>query len=259
MAFVTGASRGIGRGIALALAERGFNIVAAATRLEPENTEKGLYEVKRHVEAFGVHYLPVAGNIAVAEDRERMLEQAMERFGAIDVLVNNAGVAPRKRLDILETTEESYDRVMDINLRGPFFLSQAVARFMTRQLRKQNRPITPSIIFITSISAYTASPNRAEYCISKAGLSMAAQNFAVRLAEEGISVYEVRPGIIQTDMTAAVKEKYDALIREGLLPQRRWGTPEDVGKAVAALAEGWFPYSTGQVIDVDGGFHISRL
>ncbi len=258
VAFITGASRGIGRGIALHLAEQGYDIVASATKLTPENREKGLFEVKDRVEAFGVRYLPVAGNIADAEDHKRMLAEALEAFGRIDILVNNAGVAPLERLDILDTTEESFQRLMDINLRGPFFFTQAVANQMIKQV-EAGTDFTPLIVFITSISSHTASPNRAEYCISKAGLSMAAQNYAVRLADYGINVYDIQPGIIATDMTSKVTSKYDKLIAEGLLLQKRWGTPEDVGKAVVGLAEGYFPYSTGATIEVGGGFSVHRL
>lgn len=258
VALITGASRGIGRGIAIALAKRGFDIVATATQADPANTEKGLYEVRERVLEAGVRYLPVVGNLALATDRAHMVRAALEAFGEIDLLVNNAGVAPEQRLDILETTEESFDRVMHINLRGPFFLTQLVARQMIAQVR-DGLPITPRIVFITSISANTASPNRAEYCVSKAGLSMTAQNYAVRLAEYGINVYEIRPGIIATDMTAVVTAKYDKLIAEGLLLQKRWGTPDDIGNAVVSLAEGHFDYATGAVIEVGGGFGVLRL
>jgi NAD(P)-dependent dehydrogenase (short-subunit alcohol dehydrogenase family) len=257
-AFVTGASRGIGRGIALELAAHGYNLVAAATKADPSNREKGLYEVQARIEEFGQRCVPVAGDIARREDHPRMIQQALEAFGTIDVLVNNAGVAPESRLDILETTPESYDRVMGINLRGPFFFTQAVAKQMIRQV-ESGASYKPVIVFVTSISANTASVNRVEYCLSKAGLAMAAQTFAVRLADYGINVYEIRPGIIATDMTAAAKQKYDKLIAEGLLLQRRWGAPEDVGKAVAALAEGYFSYATGAVIEIGGGFGVERL
>jgi len=258
VALVTGASRGIGRGIALALAEHGFDIAGAATQGDPANTRKGLYEVKARVEEMGQHFAPVLGNLADLDGHKAMLQQALDAFGRIDVLVNNAGVAPEQRLDILETTPESYDRVMSINQRGPFFLSQAVARQMLKQTRRVGA-VAPSILFITSISANTASPNRAEYCVSKAALSMTAQNFAVRLAEHGINVYEIRPGIIATDMTSAVQEKYDALIERGLLLSPRWGRPEDIGKAAAAFACGYFDYATGAVIEVGGGFGVQRL
>lgn len=257
-ALVTGASRGIGRGIALALAGHGYDIVAAATTADPGNTAKGVYEVKARVEELGCACLPVAGNIARIEDHAPIIDAAVQRFGAIDVLVNNAGVAPLQRMDILDCLPESYDRVMDINLRGPFFFTQAVAQQMIHQV-KQGAGRKPVIIFITSISSDTASPSRAEYCLSKAGLSMAAQNYAVRLAEYGINVYDLRPGIIETDMTAAVHEKYDRLIAGDLLLQKRWGTPEDIGKAVTALAEGYLDYATGAVIEIGGGFGIKRL
>ncbi len=257
-AFITGAARGIGRGIALALAGHGYDIVAAATQADPLNTSKGLYEVKARVEELGCQCLPVAGDLARLEDHPGMIRAALDRFGAIDVLVNNAGVAPLQRMDILDCAEESYDRVMGINLRGPFFFTQAVAREMVRHVESGGAR-KPMIIFITSVSSDTASPNRAEYCISKAGLSMAAQNFAVRLADYGINVYDLRPGITATDMTEKVKEKYDKLIAEGLLLQKRWGTPEDVGKAVAALAEGYFDYATGAVIEIGGGMGVKRF
>ena len=257
-AFVTGASRGIGRGIALALAEHKYDVAAGATKADPANTEKGLYEVKARIEALGQRCLPVVGDIADCGQHARMIEEAVAAFGSIDVLVNNAGVAPEQRLDVLDTTPQSYDRVMGINLRGPLFFTQAVARRMIAQ-RNAGATRAPVIIFITSISANTASPNRVEYCVSKAGLSMAAQTFAVRLAEYGINVYEIRPGIVATDMTADVKEKYDRLIGEGILLQKRWGQPDDIGKAVVALAEGWFAYATGAVIEVGGGFGVQRL
>lgn len=253
VAWVTGASRGIGRGIALELAGNGYDIIASATRIAAP-----LEETKAAVESLGVRCAMVAGNVADCESHAEWLSTALNAFGRVDVLVNNAGVAPETRLDILETTPESYDRVMGINLRGPFFFTQLVARQMVRQVR-EGAGTRPAIIFVTSISADTASPSRAEYCVSKAGLSMTAQTFAVRLAEFGINVYEVRPGIIATDMTAGVKEKYDRLIAEGLLLQPRWGTPEDVGKAVAALADGRFGYSTGAVIEIGGGFGVRRL
>ncbi|MCC6144590.1 MAG: 3-ketoacyl-ACP reductase [Candidatus Hydrogenedentes bacterium] len=256
-AFVTGASRGIGRGIALELAKAGFDIVAAATTADPGNRTTGVYAVQDEIEALGRRCLPVAGNIASTDDHARMLDAALDTFGAVDVLVNNAGVAPLQRLDLLETTPESFDRLIDINLRGPFFFSQRVANSMIKV--EGERSLRPCIIFVTSISADTASPNRAEYCISKAGLSMAAQNFAVRLAEYGINVYEVRPGIVATDMTIGVKEKYDSLIGGGLLLERRWGAPDDIGRAVAALATGSIPYATGGVFTLDGGFGIKRL
>jgi len=258
VAMITGASRGIGRGIAIELARNGYDVIGTATTLTPQDTEKGLFEVKQRVESHGAAFVPLAGDIGDAAARNRLLEQALEAFGRIDLLVNNAGVGLLKRLDILETTEESFERLIRINLKGPFFLTQSVANHMIRQV-KEGTEYLPSIIFITSISSNTASPNRAEYCVSKAGLSMTAQNFAVRLAEFGINVYDIRPGIIATDMTAPVTEKYDKLIAEGILLQKRWGTPEDVGKAVVGLAKGHFQYSTGAVIEVGGGFGVMRL
>jgi NAD(P)-dependent dehydrogenase (short-subunit alcohol dehydrogenase family) len=258
VALITGASRGIGRGIALELARHGYDIVASATQADPSNHEKGVYEVKDRVEELGARCACVAGNLADLSDHARIVEGALEAFGRIDILVNNAGVAPEKRLDILETTPDSFDRLTNINLRGPFFLTQAVAHQMIRQV-EAGAEYRPRIVFITSISSHVASPNRAEYCVSKAGLSMTAQNYAVRLAPHGINVYELRPGIIATDMTSGVKEKYDNLIGHGLLLQNRWGTPEDVGKAVAGLAEGYLDYATGAVIEIGGGFSIPRL
>jgi NAD(P)-dependent dehydrogenase (short-subunit alcohol dehydrogenase family) len=257
-ALITGASRGIGRGIALELAAHGYDIVGVATKADPANTESGLYEVKGIVESLGQRFHPLAGDIANAADHERVVREAVEAFGTIDILVNNAGVAPLKRLDILETNPESFDRLTSINTRGPFFFTQAVAKQMIQQVQS-GTGYKPIVVFVTSISSNTASPNRAEYCVSKAGLSMTAQCFAVRLAEYGINVYDIRPGIIATDMTSAVKEKYDHLIAGDLLLQKRWGTPEDVGKAIVALAEGYFAYATGAVIEVGGGFGVERL
>lgn len=258
VAVVTGASRGIGRGIALELAGHGFDIAALCTRIDPAETERGVLEVKARVEALGRRCLPVAGDLSDQATHARIVEEILADFGEIQLLVNNAGVAPLQRMDLLECTEESYDRVMRINLRGPFFFTQRVARQMIAQV-ESGTVSKPRIVFITSISARTASPNRAEYCVSKAGLSMTAQNFAVRLASHGIGVYEIQPGIIATDMTEGVKEKYDRLIEGDLLLTKRWGTPEDVGKAVTALAEGFFDYATGAVIEVGGGFGVSRL
>jgi NAD(P)-dependent dehydrogenase (short-subunit alcohol dehydrogenase family) len=257
-ALITGAGQGIGRGIALSLAAAGFDIVANDIVADPSNTKKGLYEVKARVEALGRKCLPVQGDISKPEDHTRLIEAATAEFGGIDVLVNNAGVALKVRMDILETTTESYDRLMNINAKGSFFLTQAVARQMIKQVEAGRQP-KPMIIFITSISASVSSTARAEYCISKAALSMAARVFAHRLAEYDICVFEIRPGIIATDMTGPVKEKYDKMIAEGLLPQARWGTPEDIGKVAAALATGALAYSTGEIIEVGGGFGIPRL
>lgn len=258
VALVTGAGRGIGRGIALELAKSGFDIAGIDIIFDPENKKAGLFEVKDHVEELNADFLPVQGDISSLDDHEKILERALDKFGKIDLLVNNAGAAPEKRSDILEITPESFDRLLSINTRGTFFLTQKIANLMKEQVRR-NPVLKPCIIFISSISAEVSSPSRAEYCISKAAISQAARIFADRLADYGINVYEVRPGIIKTDMTAPIREKYDKLIEEGLVPQKRWGFPEDVGKAVAALAKGYFGYSTGLIVEISGGMNIRRL
>lgn len=258
VAFVTGASRGIGRGIAIELARCGYDIAGGATSHDPDDRQRGLAEVQTRVEAAGAAFLPVVGDVAQLESHQEMLDAILRRYGLVDVLVNNAGIAPSVRNDILETTPDSFDRVVGVNARGTFFLTQCVAQQLVRQTR-EGTATKPAIVFITSISAETSSLSRAEYCISKAAASQAARVFAHRLAEFGINVYEVRPGIIETDMTAPVKDKYDALIAGDLLPQRRWGSPADVGKAVAALVRGDFAYSTGLVLEVSGGMNIRRL
>jgi len=258
VAFITGASRGIGRGIAVELARHGYDIAGSSRVLDSQNSESGILEVKQRVEESGATFLPAQGDVSILDDHDRMIKTIVDHFGRIDLLVNNAGVSPDLRLDVLETTPESFDRVMSINSRGPFFLTQAVARQMLAQIQAA-AGIKPKIIFITSVSAYMSSTSRAEYCLSKAALSMAAAIFADRLSVSGINVYEVRPGIIKTEMTATVQEKYDRLIDEGLIPQGRWGLPEDVGKAVVALVSGGFEYSTGAVIEVSGGMNVRRL
>jgi len=258
VAFITGASRGIGRGIAVELARHGYDIAGSSRVLDSQNSESGILEVKQRVEESGATFLPAQGDVSILDDHDRMIKTIVDHFGRIDLLVNNAGVSPNLRLDVLETTPESFDRVMSINSRGPFFLTQAVARQMLAQIQAA-AGIKPKIIFITSVSAYMSSTSRAEYCLSKAALSMAAAIFADRLSVSGINVYEVRPGIIKTEMTATVQEKYDRLIDEGLIPQGRWGLPEDVGKAVVALVSGGFEYSTGAVIEVSGGMNVRRL
>ncbi len=253
VAIVTGGSRGIGRGIALMLAESGWSVVVSY-RGNLQAAQATVVTIK----AMSRGALAVQADLASADDRARLVEATMTEFGRIDLLVNNAGMAPRVRRDILETTEESYDEVMGVNLKGPFFLTQHVARKMVELI--QNGKLTgPKIINIGSISAFVSSPARSEYCISKAGMGMMTALFADRLAEYGINVYEVRPGIIETDMTRVVKEKYDQLISEGLTPIKRWGTPEDIGKMVVAIAQDLLPFSTGEIIHVDGGLHIQRL
>jgi len=253
VAIVTGGSRGIGRGICLGLAARGWSVA-----VNYRGNAAAAAEAAALVEQAGGQALIVQADIGAAEDRERLVQETVARFGRIDLLVNNAGMAPRVRLDLLETTEESYDEVMAVNLKGPFFLTQQVAKKMI-ELEQQGAVEHPAIVNIGSISAYTASVNRGEYCISKAGMGMMTALFADRLAPYGINVYEVRPGIIATDMTSGVTAKYDALIGEGLTPIRRWGQPEDIAAAVVALAEGSFPFSTGEIFNVDGGFHMRRL
>ncbi len=257
-AVVTGAGRGIGRAIVLALVREGFDVVGIDIVFDPGDRKKGLFEVKDRVARLGGRFLPVAGDVARIEDHDRMLDAAAGVCGRIDVLVNNAGVAPLERADVLQTGPASYDRLMAVNARGPFFLTQNAARRMAGQ-KPRTDGLRPSIVFITSISAAVSSTARAEYCISKAALSMAATVFADALAARGIGVFEVRPGIIATDMTAGVKGKYDRLIAGGLVPQGRWGLPEDVGRAVAALVRGDFSFSTGAVIEVSGGMNIRRL
>jgi 3-oxoacyl-[acyl-carrier protein] reductase len=253
-ALVTGASRGIGRGIAIELARAGYR-VAINYAGNADAADEALKLVK---EAAGDGYT-VQGDVAVAADRERLIADVVARFGRLDLLVNNAGVAPKVRADLLDTGEESFDWLYAINLKGPFFLTQLAAKQMLKQERDADGA-RGRIVNITSISAYTASINRGDYCVVKAGLAMMTKLFADRLANDGINVYEIRPGVIATDMTGAVKEKYDKLILEqGITPIRRWGKPEDVGRAVRAIAEDRFPFSTGAVFDVDGGFHLHRL
>jgi NAD(P)-dependent dehydrogenase (short-subunit alcohol dehydrogenase family) len=254
VAIVTGSSRGIGRGIALALAGRGWGIV-----VNYRVNQAAAQQTRAQIVAAGGRALVVGADLARREDLDALVDAALAHFGAIDLLVNNAGVGPRQRVDILQVGETSYDEVMRVNLKGPFFLTQRVANVMIALL-DAGAIQSPKIINISSISAYASSPERAEYCISKAGMSMMTRLWADRLAEFGINVYEIRPGVIRTDLTAAAAAKYDRLILEqGLTPIRRWGEPEDVGKAVLALAEGAFPFSTGEVINVDGGFHLHRL
>jgi 3-oxoacyl-[acyl-carrier protein] reductase len=248
VAIVTGGSRGIGRGIAVALAAEGFDVVVNYAK-----NSAAAEEVKREIEGRGVHALLMRGDVSVAGDRQRIVEETLGAFGRIDLLVNNAGIAPEVRADILEASEESFDRLIDVNLKGPYFLTQLVAREMVKRGAGK-------IVNITSVSAYAASVNRGDYCIAKAGLAMMTRLFAARLAEHGINVYEIRPGVIETDMTGPVKAKYDELIFNGDLTLiKRWGRPEDVARAVVAVARDLLPFSTGEVINVDGGFHLRRL
>jgi NAD(P)-dependent dehydrogenase (short-subunit alcohol dehydrogenase family) len=252
-ALVTGGSRGIGRGIALELARLGYAVgVNYATRAD------AAAEVVAEIAAAGGAAVAIQGSVAVAQDRAALIRQALDHFGRLDVLVNNAGITSQGRKDVLEASEESWDLVFNTNLKGPFFLSQLAAREMIRQIHEQKIP-DGKIINISSISAYTVSTNRADYCMTKAALGMMTKLLAQRLAQERITVFEVCPGVIESDMTAPVKEKYDRLIAAGLWPIRRWGRPDDVGRAVAAIVADYFPFSTGGRIDVDGGFHIRTL
>ncbi|OPZ28472.1 MAG: 3-oxoacyl-(acyl-carrier-protein) reductase FabG [Lentisphaerae bacterium ADurb.BinA184] len=252
-ALITGAGRGIGHGIAKALAREGVNI--AILDVLPEEDVRANLDA---VEALGGAVLYVRGDVTRASDRAAVLDAIRARFGGLHILVNNAGVAPKVRADILEATEESFERLMRINLQGPYFLTQAVARWMIEQ-RQAGPDCHTCIVNISSVSATVPSTSRGEYCISKAGVSMATRLWAARLGEYDIPVYEIRPGIILTDMTAVVKDKYDKQIAEGLCRQKRWGYPEDIGRAVAALARGDLAYSTGQVINVDGGMTVQVL
>ncbi len=260
LALITGGSRGIGRGIALALARAGFGVVVnyVAHREAAEECLR-LCEAARP-RGSDAPCLLYQADISRAEERERLLSFVMREGGWLDLLVNNAGVAPAARMDLLQATEESFDRLMAINLKAPFFLTQATANLWLARLGElPPERARPKVINISSISAETASSDRGDYCVSKAGLSMVTRLFAARLAEFGIYVYELRPGIIKTEMTAPVQDKYERLIAQGLTPIRRWGTPEDVGRAVVCIAQDTFSFSTGEVMNVDGGFHLRRL
>jgi len=257
--LVTGSSRGLGRGIAGCLAAAGYS-VAINYAGNAAAADETLALCESACQTDEQQFLTVQADVTIAADRDRMLGEVLAHFGRIDCLVNNAGVAPKTRADIVEASEESFDRVVTTNLKGPYFLTQAVARHW---LENDQEPLLSCgfcIIFVTSVSANTASTARGEYCISKAGLSMAAQLWAARLAADGIPVYELRPGIMISDMTAGVKDKYDEPIAQGgLVPQRRWGTAEDVGLAVTSLVDGDFPFSTGTIIDIDGGMRIRQF
>ena len=254
VAVITGASRGIGRAIAISLASEGFDIAAISRSVDSE----GIGILRTAVEKMGREFFPVGLDISCTGCQVEVVTDILERYGRIDILVNNAGVAPLQRNDLLEMTEESYDRVMNINLKGPVFFAQKIAKEMI-WLRQQITGYNPIIIFITSVSSTRSSTNRAEYCLSKAGLTMASTVFADRLSNDDIKVFEVRPGIIQTDMTVKQKDKYNKLICEGLIPEKRWGFPEDIGKAVASLARGDWDFSTGMVFEISGGLNIQKL
>lgn len=252
-ALITGGTRGIGLGVATALAREGWNLALCGVRPAAD--------VAATIEALRAHGIEVSyepADLAVRSDRDRLVKAVHARHGAINALVNNAGRSPRERADLLDASESSFEELIRTNLQGPYFLTQAIAREQVMR-RSADEGFTAAIVFITSVSAELVSVNRGDYCVSKAGLSMAARLFAVRLAASGIPVYEVRPGIIATDMTAAVKAVYDTRIAEGLVPEGRWGSPDDVGRTVAALLRGDAPYATGSVVNVDGGLSVPRL
>jgi 3-oxoacyl-[acyl-carrier protein] reductase len=254
VAVITGASRGIGKAIVIALASEGYDIAAIARCTDSE----GMEALKPEVEKRGAEFFPIGLDISCIDCQTEVVANILERYGRIDFLVNNAGVAPLHRTDLLEMTEDSYNRVMNINLRGPVFFSQKIAKEMI-WLRDQISDYRPVIVFITSFSARLSSVNRTEYCISKAGLSMASSIFADRFSKENIRVFEIRPGIILTDMTLKVKEQWDERISEGRVPQNRWGSPEDIGKAVASIARGDWDFSTGMIFEISGGLNIHKL
>ena len=273
LALITGGSRGIGRGIALELAKLGYDLVInfAGNAAAAQQTVRDCM-MEAGSSGQNIRAQLCQADISQSAHRQELIEFTQREFGRLDLLVNNAGVAPDVRADLLESSEESFDRLMAINAKGPYFLTQLAAKWMIEQVKSRgprDRPKTvaeaangayhPKIITICSISAYTASTNRGDYCLSKAALAMLTPLFASRLAEYGILVYEIRPGIIATDMTGPVKQKYDKLIADGLTPIQRWGLPEDIGRAVVALADGALPFSTGEIINVDGGFHLRRL
>ncbi len=256
--LVTGASRGLGRGVALALARAGADVAIhyATRRAAAQETQDACRAVAlRNDQRFPL----VAADVAVGADRARLLDDVLGALGRLDGLVSNAGRAPRVRADVTEASEESFDELVAVNLKGPYFLAQAAARHWLARPGASRLPGGYKLVFVTSISAAAASVNRGDYCISKAGLAMAAKLWAARLAADGVQVFEVRPGIMSTDMTAAVKDKYDAMIATGLVPEARWGTGEDLGRAVASLVYGALPFATGTVVHVDGGLHLERL
>ena len=259
--LITGSTHGIGKAIALELAKIGYSVVinGASTKELSEDYKNNLKEIfKKDIED---KYIYVQADISKGEDRQKLITKIKQKFNRIDVLVNNAGVGPIIRGDLLDVTEESYDRVMDINLKGPFFLTQSIAKWIIELKKKLKDEYQPYIINISSINRYTASLNRGEYCISKAGMRMMTQLFAVRLAEFDIPIYEISPGIIKTPLTEPkhISERYDKLISEGVSPIKRWGKPIDIAKPVIAIVQGLLPFSTGAVLDIDGGFHIHRL
>ncbi|TXT63635.1 MAG: 3-ketoacyl-ACP reductase [Promethearchaeota archaeon] len=258
VALITGSTRGIGKAIALELAKMSYYLVINGAS-NPNLPKDYISELKRiYTEDYQEKYLYVQADISHGEDRKILLKEIKQNFSRIDILVNNAGIAPSERRDILEASEDSFENVLKVNLQGPYFLTQAIANWMIF-LKNQLENYHPFIINISSVSSFASSPNRGDYCISKAGLTMMTKLYADRLSEFDIPVFEIQPGIIKTDMTLPVEEKYDKLINEGITPIKRWGTPEDVAKTVRALVSGLIPYSTGEIIHIDGGFHLKRL
>lgn len=250
-ALITGAARGIGQATAIALSEKGYNIVIADIL---SNADETIQECKNN----GVETLFIRTDISDRDDRKNLVEVIRDKFNHLDLLVNNAGISVKERTDILKTSEESYDHVMDVNLKGPFFLTQAVAGWMIERT-VEDPEMAPIIINIASLTSYASATSMAEYCLSKTGVSMMTKLFADRLADHGIYVYEIRPGIVKTDMTSGVRDKYDEFINSGGLPIQRWGLPEDIARAVVGLTTGFLSYSTGEVLNVDGGYHLRRL
>ena len=252
-ALITGGTRGIGLGIARAMARAGFDLALNGIR-----SANQVEEILDSLREEGIQVLYIPGDLSDPGVRSELMSSILKEFGKLNVLINNAGIAPAERRDILDATEESFDHVLNVNLKAPYFLTQVCARHMVEQ-KQQDPDYEAAIINISSISATVASVNRGEYCISKSGMSMATRLWAVRLGEFDIPVYEIRPGITETDMTAGVKQKYDQLIEDGLCVQKRWGTPEDMGKVAVSMATGNMPYATGQTVVVDGGLTIPRL
>ncbi len=261
VALVTGSSRGLGRGIAVKLAASGFSVAInyAGNKEAAEETVSLCQKAKTFAEQ---KFFAIQADVGNTNDRKRLVDETFSHFGRLDALVNNAGIAPKERADIVDASEESFEHLIRTNLQGPYFLTQQVVkRWLKESAEKKISHLSGGfkIIFVSSISAYTASLNRGDYCISKAGLAMAVQLWASRLAAESVQVFEIRPGIMATDMTSGVKEKYDKLIGDGLVPMKRWGNGDDVGLAVLSVLQGQFPFSTGEVLNVDGGFHMKRL
>ncbi len=258
VALITGSTRGIGRAIALELARLGYRIVinGATTNRLPEGYKSELETI--YGQDYENNMLLIQADISQLKDREKIIDDIEEKYNRIDILVNNAGIAPPVRRDILEASLESFEKVLKVNLQGPYFLTRDIANWMI-QLKKELTEYSPYIINISSVSSFASSPDRGEYCISKAGLTMMTKLYAHRLAEYDIPVFEVQPGIIKTDMTQPVEEKYTALINEGITPLKQWGIPNDVSKAVKAIVSGLLPYSTGDIIHIDGGFHLKRF